>query len=134
MGKLTVRSGKGRKARTVYVTDGALRALHGWLTVRGADAGPLFHRILKGGHLTDKRLTTQAIYTILKERAAQARVKAFSPHDFRRTFVGDLLENGADIATVAKLAGHASVTTTARYDRRDEDTKKKAAGLLHFPF
>ncbi|MCC7452498.1 MAG: tyrosine-type recombinase/integrase [Anaerolineae bacterium] len=133
-GKLTVRSGKGRKARTVYVTDGALRALHGWLTVRGAEAGPLFYRILKGGHLTNKRLTTQAIYTILKERAAQAGVKAFSPHDFRRTFVGDLLENGADIATVAKLAGHASVTTTARYDRRDEATKKKAAGLLHFPF
>lgn len=62
-------------------------------------------------------MTTRAISTILKKRAAQAGVKAFSPHDFLRTLVGDLLENGADIATVAKLAGHASLTTTARYDR-----------------
>ena len=59
---------------------------------------------------------------------------AFAPEDLRRTFVSDLLDAGADIVTLAKMAGHASVQTTARYDWRPEDAKCKAADLLHVPY
>ena len=134
-GKLVIQ-GKGAKERTAYLTNGAADALADWLNLRGSAAGPLFLAINKGGNLDleAKQLTPQAIYNMLARRAFQAGVAKFSPHDLRRTFVSDLLEAGADIATVAKMAGHASVNTTARYDRRPEQTKQKAAGLLHVPY
>jgi site-specific recombinase XerD len=131
--RLVVR-GKGNKERIVWVGSGADRALTDWLTVRGTDPGPLFWPVNKGGETTHRRMTSQAVYKRLQVRAAEAGVREFSPHDLRRTFVSDLLDAGADIATMAKMAGHANVQTTARYDRRPEEAKRRAAGLLHVPY
>lgn len=134
-GKLTIQSGKGRKARELYASNGGLAALTAWIEIRGQESGPLFLEIRKGGHIQHgASLTAQAVYNLLKERGEQAHVKKFSPHDFRRTFISQLLAKGVDIATVAKMAGHANVNTTARYDRRPDEAKKKAAELLHFPY
>jgi integrase len=132
-GKLMVKAGKGRKQRTVYVLGGALRALTDWLAA-SAGRTPLFVPVLKSGKIIERRMNAQSIYDMLRRRAIQSGVPDFSPHDFRRTFVGEMLERGVDIATVANIAGHASVDTTRRYDRRPEETKKRAATKLHFPY
>jgi site-specific recombinase XerD len=126
--------GKGNKERIVYLNNGALDALTDWLSLRGDTPGPLFLPVNKGGKIQHHRMTQQAIYNVLRKRAEQAGIKTFSPHDLRRSCVSDLLDAGADIATVQKLVGHASVTTTARYDRRGEEAKRRAVRLLHVPY
>ncbi len=126
--------GKRNKERTGYLNNGAARAMADWLAVRGGASGPLFLAINKAGRLRIHRMTPQAVYNLLAKRAELAGVKTFSPHDLRRTFVSDLLDAGADITTVAKMAGHASISTTSRYDRRTEQAKEKAAGMLHVPY
>ena len=47
---------------------------------------------------------------------------------------GELLERGADLSTVQKLLGHSSPVTTSAYDRRPEETRRKALWGLHLPY
>ncbi len=133
-GAVKVRSGKGNKARTTYAADETGAAINSWLAVRGSGPGPLFCPVNKSGKITLRRISDQAVRKILRKRALQGGIAPFSPHDLRRTMIGDLLDAGADISTVQRLAGHANVTTTARYDRRGEVAKRKAASLLKVPY
>lgn len=132
--KLKVLHGKGNKQRPVYVKNGAAEALAAWLAIRGDAPGALFMPINKAGKVNAGKMTDQAIYNMLKNRAKQAGVKKFSPHDFRRTCAGDMLDRGVDIVTVQHILGHASPSTTSRYDRRPEKVKEDAASKLYFPF
>lgn len=133
-GALTVK-GKGNKERVVYLTNGALQAMADWLAVRGLEPGPLFYAGTKTGAVVPGAgITAQALWYALDKRRHQAGLAPFSPHDLRRTFAGDMLDAGADISVVQRLMGHANVTTTQRYDRRGEEVKRKAAGLLYLPY
>ena len=132
---LTVRASKRGKTRVVPIENGAKAALQDWLHLRGGAPGPLFVRILKNGEARPgHRLTPQGVYDILSRRAEEAGVDSFTPHDLRRTFAGDLLDAGVDLATVQKMMGHSNPATTASYDRRGERAKRAAASKLHLPY
>jgi len=135
-GSLSIRRGKGGKRRIVYLTDAALQIVENWLVIRGSSPGALVCPINKGGRVDLRHFAADGdgIYKIMKERASRAGVKRFSPHDFRRTFCSDLLDTDTDVFTVQKLAGHASPVTTAKYDRRGEETKQKAVQRLEIPY
>jgi len=133
-GELRVLYGKGRKQRLVYLSNGARAAVDAWILIRGDEPGALLVPVKKGGAVDLRRMGEQSILDTLRRRARQAGVAEFSPHDLRRTYISHMLDNGADIATVRQLAGHSSVETTARYDRRGERTKQQASELLLVPY
>lgn len=129
-GEVLVRKGKRGKSRRVYLPFEAISYIQRWLDVRGEEEGCLFCRIRSGGHLKLGQMHSDAIWRVLQKRAKMAGIESFSPHDFRRTFCSDLLDAGVDIVTVQKLAGHSSPVTTAKYDRRGEETKRRAVQCL----
>jgi integrase len=137
--------GKGNKERMVYAEGGADRTVNLWVILRGEEPGALFLPVNKGGAIvrarTDPdgefvpaRLSDQAVYDIVRRRLREAGVKKLSPHDFRKTFIGDLLDAVGDLSVAQQLAGHADPETTARYDRRGERAKREAAGRLHVAY
>jgi site-specific recombinase XerD len=132
--QITIRQGKGNKERIIPLSGNACDVLADWLHVRSKAGGALFLAFDKGDNMTSRGISEQTVYDVLVKRAGEAGVKEFSPHDLRRTFAGDLLDNGADISTVQKLMGHANVNTTARYDRRDGQAKRKAVNTLHVSY
>jgi integrase len=84
----------------------------------------------KGGRILPKGIGGDAVYGTVAKRATEAGVENVTPHDWRRTFAGDMLDAGIDIVTVQKLMGHANPATTAAYDRRPEEAKRKAVAAL----
>lgn len=133
-GELRVRQAKGRKDRKAFPSGGARAALDDWLAVRSDEPGALFCPVNRGGRIAPRRMTDQAIYNALRKRSLAAGVPRFSPHDLRRTFTSNLIDVGVDLVTVQGLVGHSKIDTTAKYDRRGEQVRKCAAGVLHVPY
>ncbi len=94
---------KGNKHRSVPLTAAAAAAVDDWLKVRGDFPGGLFVPLTQRGEVAGTSMTGRAISKVLLKRVGQAGVEHLSPHDLRRTYIGDLLERGIDISRVREI-------------------------------
>jgi site-specific recombinase XerD len=125
--------GKGNKERTVYFHQAAVPYIDRWLISVAARRGPIFRGVDRWGNIGAKPLSARTIGYLLDERRTQAKLPRLSAHDFRRTFIGDFIDAGGDLVQAQQLAGHASATTTASYDRRPGRALRKAVDALSLP-
>ena len=144
-GTLRVR-GKGAREGLAFLSAGAREAVEQWCAILAASGGagagtPMFPRV--GATRVDagkvypdvaQRPRVEHLWGRLARRCRAAGVRPFTPHDLRRSCISQLLENGADLAIVQRLARHRQAQTTVRYDRRGDDAKQRAAELLPFPY
>ena len=129
-------TGKGGVVRDVPLAPGVRRAVSAWLEARGDDPGPLLTPMSKEVPrvaVLDRAMSVNAVAAVVKRRFA-GDGEAVRPHDLRRTFVGDLLDAGADLSSVSKIVGHSSPATTAGYDRRGVAARRAAVEKLSVPF
>ncbi len=130
---LTVRVGKGRRDRTVYLPAEVCRRLCAWVEIREGEPGPLFNPVRSTGEVPITRLRGEAVWYILKRRMKQTGLEGITPHAFRRQYVSSLLAAGVDLLTVQELVGHADAVTTAKYDRRGEKSRREASLRVQLP-
>ena len=58
-------------------------------------------------------------------------VEDFHPHKLRHSFASVAITNGADVASVSEVLGHADKSTTLRmYTHANEESKRRAANLV----
>lgn len=102
--------GKGNKMRMVYIDKGTEKILNEYLDTRTDDNVALF--VTRKGD----RLTTNGAYSRVRTVRRRANInKKVHPHTFRHSCATDMLNNGADIYSVAEVLGHANINTTKRY-------------------
>lgn len=123
--------GKGGKLRYHDVSGVTLKRLKQWALECSDSAGssPFFTVVLKQG-VSDKRITVNSIYRIVKGYGEAIGITGLRPHDLRRTYISLLLEQGSDLSLVSKAAGHANVMTTTRYDKRHVNAQTEAMRTL----
>lgn len=111
--------GKGNKERKAWIHKLAAPALERWLAKLGR-TGPMFPAVNKYGTILDHAISPAAVNDIVERYRLRAGLAPLSPHDFRRTAIGDCYDAGGDSQQIRRVVGHEHSSTTDKYDRRGD--------------
>lgn len=122
--------GKRNKQRLVWIHPAAARPIEAWVAQLGERRGRMFRSVNKGGRIGTS-LSEMAVTDIVVRIARAAGLPPTSPHDFRRTWIGNFLDAGGDLRQGQRVMGHVSIETTAGYDRRDDIGIRDVVDKMH---
>lgn len=119
-GQLTIRHGKGDRARIVAMPDDTRVALEHWLTLRERYANgrhPIFCQITRGRE--GGAISTAYIRALLPRLGRKAGIeKRVHAHGLRHSHAVMLVRAGVDIMDLRDQLGHGNVSTTNAYLRK----------------
>jgi integrase/recombinase XerD len=112
---ITDMAGKGGRIRSVPIPLFAKTALDTWLEAANIISGRVFRAINKGGNISGKGITGQAVFEIVTQNSARSGLDGITPHHLRRTFAR-LAHNGKSSLEQIQLSlGHHQIATTTAY-------------------
>lgn len=106
--RLSVRDGKGRKDRTVYLTETIIHASQEYLAVRGEGSGD--HVFL----FRNAPLRKDILRDQIKHAGERVGVKVY-PHRLRHTCATQLLNAGCRVTSIQRFLGHKKLSSTMIY-------------------
>lgn len=121
--------GKGRVERIVPINDIALSYVveyiknHRPQAVTALSKDYLF--LSRAGSRKGSQMSNAAFYQSMMRYIARAGIpRVYSPHSLRHAFATHLMNAGADILSISRMLGHASVNTTTIYTHYARDHLK----------
>jgi integrase len=133
-GALLVTHGKTDAARRVLPMTPRVRALFEfmWNEVGRPEEGWVWAAPTRSGHVEPSSVRKQHLkaFKTIMESNPQKPVRPFVLYSLRHTFLTRLGQSGCDVWTLARIAGHSSITISARYVHPSEDAVLNAMSRL----
>jgi integrase len=104
---------RGAKLRPV-------EALQAWLAAAGIGSGPVFRAVARGGRVSDRALSDDAVTRIVKKFARRLDLDPaqYAGHSLRSGFVTSAVEVNAPIMKIAEQTRHRSLDMLRVYTKR----------------
>ena len=120
-----IRGGKGDKDRMVLFTERTLERLQSWLPIRTSLVDQSEDACLVNRH--GRRLQPRSVQRMMDALGEQSNLPKgkLTPHVLRHNFATGLLERGADLVTIQRLMGHATIATTRVYLEISDQTLRE---------